>query len=291
MITAFQATRIAGLLYSKPSCVANAALPRPLGAKSTHAVLCLRPGKRKHVQKGTLKTYSESQAINFQSGSGSNAQPTVQFPVESIKSNLQREIDGTKRGIFGTKASVCALFKQALLVSSLPTSIPTVIHCASAAVVQAAKSQAIEDLLQQLEEQTPALNVTEAMDQLNGGWQLLYTSLTIKVDYQFSAVIQAQALYIAQVVTGMCLQGARKTKLGLREFVTLGDFRQTVDTGTNRAVRPLAQRVIKLSQAAKSTSTNPKTTPDLPNGWADMEYKIPVASTMYSGGACSSCCL
>ncbi|KAL3160779.1 hypothetical protein ABBQ38_009191 [Trebouxia sp. C0009 RCD-2024] len=193
MITAFQATRIAGLLYSKPSCVANAALPRPLGAKSTHAVLCLRPGKRKHVQKGTLKTYSESQAINFQSGSGSNAQPTVQFPVESIKSNLQREIDGTKRGIFGTKA---------------------------------AKSQAIEDLLQQLEEQTPALNVTEAMDQLNGGWQLLYTSLTIK--------------------------GARKTKLGLREFVTLGDFRQTVDTGTNRAVNKVCFSVTGLGNLSGS---------------------------------------
>ena len=40
-----------------------------------------------------------------------------------------------------------------------------------------------------------------------------------------------------------CLQGARKTKLGLREFVTLGDFCQTIDTNTNRAVRSATLRV------------------------------------------------
>lgn len=205
MITAFQATRIAGFLYSRPSYAANAALQQPLGANPTLAVLYSRPGKRKHVYKDTLKTYSEIQAIESQSGSGSSAQPTVQFPVESIKSKLQLEIDGTKRGIFGIKASVCAFLKHALLVFSLPTSTPTVIHGATAAVVQAAKGQAIEALLQQLEEQTPVLNVTEAMDQLNGGWQLLYTSLTIKVGYEFCTVIQAHELYAAQLVTWACV--------------------------------------------------------------------------------------
>ena len=54
-------------------------------------------------------------------------------------------------------------------------------HCATAAVLQAAKSQAIEDLLKQLEEHAPISNVTAALDQLDGDWQLLYTSLTIKV--------------------------------------------------------------------------------------------------------------
>lgn len=53
-------------------------------------------------------------------------------------------------------------------------------YWATAAAVQAAKSQAIEDLLQQLEGQAPT-NVTAALDQLDGDWQLLYTSLTIKV--------------------------------------------------------------------------------------------------------------
>lgn len=57
-------------------------------------------------------------------------------------------------------------------------------HCAIAAVLQAAKSQAIEDLLQQLEEQTPTSNVTAALDQLDGNWHLLYTSLTIKVVHE-----------------------------------------------------------------------------------------------------------
>ena len=40
-----------------------------------------------------------------------------------------------------------------------------------------------------------------------------------------------------------CWQGVRKTKLGLREFVTLGDFCQTIDTNTNRAVRPATLHV------------------------------------------------
>lgn len=57
-------------------------------------------------------------------------------------------------------------------------------HCATAAVFQAAKSQAIEDLLQQLEEQAPTSHVTAALDQLDGDWHLLYTSLTIKVIHE-----------------------------------------------------------------------------------------------------------
>lgn len=33
------------------------------------------------------------------------------------------------------------------------------------------------------------------------------------------------------------LQGARKTKLGLREFVSLGDFEQIIDNESKTAVR------------------------------------------------------
>lgn len=34
----------------------------------------------------------------------------------------------------------------------------------------------------------------------------------------------------------MQMQGARKTKLGLREFVTLGNFEQVIDITSNKAV-------------------------------------------------------
>ena len=40
---------------------------------------------------------------------GSNAQPAVQLSVDSIKLKLQEEIQETKRGIFGIKASACVL--------------------------------------------------------------------------------------------------------------------------------------------------------------------------------------
>ena len=96
-------------------------------------------------------------------------------------------------------ASCCVNFESSYLSAAVS-------HCGNAAVVQAAKAQAIEDLLQQLEEQTPALNVTEALDQLNGDWELLYTSLTIQVGYRLSTVktnsiIQACELYTAHLVT------------------------------------------------------------------------------------------
>ena len=51
----------------------------------------------------------------------------------------------------------------------------------STVVVQAAKGKAIDNLLCQLEEQQLLLRPTEDLEGLNGSWQLLYTSLTIKV--------------------------------------------------------------------------------------------------------------
>lgn len=50
-------------------------------------------------------------------------------------------------------------------------------HCS----VQAAKGQAIEDLLCTLEGQTSVAEPTAKLGQLDGAWQLLYTSLAIKV--------------------------------------------------------------------------------------------------------------
>jgi hypothetical protein len=43
-------------------------------------------------------------------------------------------------------------------------------------------------------------------------------------------------------------QGARKTKLGLREFVQLGDFTQRINTATSTAVRGLRRLHLRLPQ-------------------------------------------
>ena len=40
---------------------------------------------------------------------GGSAQSAVQLSVDSLKLKLQEEIQGTRRGIFGIKASSCAL--------------------------------------------------------------------------------------------------------------------------------------------------------------------------------------
>ncbi|KAL0041473.1 hypothetical protein WJX79_004731 [Trebouxia sp. C0005] len=78
--------------------------------------------------------------------------------------------------------------------------------------VKAAKSEAIEILLSELQRSANNQRPTEDLAQLSGKWNLIYTSLVIK--------------------------GAQKTKLGLREFVSLGDFEQIIDneskTATNR---------------------------------------------------------
>lgn len=176
MTTTVPDSRIVSTIHGKTSCFVNGARQRPLTASSASAVL----GKRRYICNG--KNHSVCQAITSGSFPGSNAQPAVQLPVECLKSKLQQEIEGTKRGIFGIKAGLCACRNLCLSLSSCTAPVR---HCATAAFVQAAKGQAIEDLLQQLEEQTCPLDVTEALDQLDGSWQLLYTSLTIKVRYRF----------------------------------------------------------------------------------------------------------
>ncbi|DBB08587.1 TPA: hypothetical protein ACH3X3_008722 [Trebouxia sp. C0006] len=98
--------------------------------------------------------------------------------TELCKLHLQQQLAGVNRGIFGVKA---------------------------------AKSEAIETLLSELQQLANDQHPTEDLTQLSGKWNLIYTSLVIK--------------------------GARKTKLGLREFVSLGDFEQIIDTESKTAVR------------------------------------------------------
>ncbi|DBA94635.1 TPA: hypothetical protein ACH3X1_002207 [Trebouxia sp. C0004] len=98
---------------------------------------------------------------------------------ELCKFHLKQQLVGVNRGIFGIKA---------------------------------AKTEAIDTLLSELQQSAVGQHPTDDLAQLSGKWNLLYTSLVIK--------------------------GARKTKLGLREFISLGDFEQIIDTESKTAVRP-----------------------------------------------------
>eukprot|EP00882_Tetradesmus_deserticola_P009697 GHRQ01010239.1.p1 GENE.GHRQ01010239.1~~GHRQ01010239.1.p1 ORF type:complete len:243 (+),score=140.18 GHRQ01010239.1:95-730(+) len=84
--------------------------------------------------------------------------------------------------------------------------------------VQSAKRQEVAALVEALEALNPLQQPTQHLDQLAGKWLLLYTTITIT--------------------------GIRKTKLGLREFIKLGDFVQEIDTDNK-----LALNVVQFSVA------------------------------------------
>ncbi|KAF6256783.1 hypothetical protein COO60DRAFT_79493 [Scenedesmus sp. NREL 46B-D3] len=84
--------------------------------------------------------------------------------------------------------------------------------------VQSAKRQEVAAIIEALEALNPLQQPTQHLDQLAGKWVLLYTTITIT--------------------------GIRKTKLGLREFIKLGDFVQQIDTDNK-----LALNVVQFSVA------------------------------------------
>lgn len=61
----------------------------------------------------------------------------------------------------------------------------------------------IERLVKQLESQNPTPEPTQNLEKMAGKWKLVYCTITIL--------------------------GAKRTKLGLRDFITLGDFLQIID--------------------------------------------------------------
>ncbi|KAF9624859.1 hypothetical protein IFM89_015413 [Coptis chinensis] len=69
--------------------------------------------------------------------------------------------------------------------------------------VPSAKKSEIEDLVKLLESQNPTPHPTENLDKVGGCWKLIYSTITIL--------------------------GSKRTKLGLRDFITLGNFFQTID--------------------------------------------------------------
>ncbi|KAF3440529.1 hypothetical protein FNV43_RR18813 [Rhamnella rubrinervis] len=73
-----------------------------------------------------------------------------------------------------------------------------------------AKKSEIEDLVKLLESQNPTPDPTLNLEKLAGCWKLVYSTITIL--------------------------GSKRTKLGLRDFISLGDFFQTIDIPKSKAV-------------------------------------------------------
>lgn len=86
--------------------------------------------------------------------------------------------------------------------------------------VPVAKRTEIEKLLMLLEEQNPVHNPTENLQMVEGRWKLLYSTITIL--------------------------GSKRTKLGLRDFIALGEFVQTINTKEGKAVNTIGFSVAGL---------------------------------------------
>ncbi|KAG1663395.1 hypothetical protein FOA52_011673 [Chlamydomonas sp. UWO 241] len=86
--------------------------------------------------------------------------------------------------------------------------------------VPAAKKAALNAMLTELEGQNPIAAPVDDIDKIAGAWRLLYSTIAIT--------------------------GLKRTKLGLREFVRLGDFVQSIDTDAALAVNTISFSVAGL---------------------------------------------
>ncbi|XP_061345375.1 fibrillin protein 5 homolog isoform X1 [Gastrolobium bilobum] len=101
-----------------------------------------------------------------------------------------------------------------------------------------AKKSEIESLVKQLESQNPTPHPTLELEKVAGCWRLVYSTISIL--------------------------GAKRTKLGLREIISLDDFFQTIDISKSKAVN-----VIKFSARGLS----------LMSGQLSIEASFKIAST------------
>ncbi|KAL5555737.1 hypothetical protein UlMin_037973 [Ulmus minor] len=76
--------------------------------------------------------------------------------------------------------------------------------------VPSKKKSEIEDLVKLLEAQNPTPDPTLNLEKVAGCWKLVYSTITIL--------------------------GSKRTKLGLRDFISLGDFFQIIDVDKSKAV-------------------------------------------------------
>ncbi|KAL7223404.1 hypothetical protein ACSBR1_024954 [Camellia fascicularis] len=87
--------------------------------------------------------------------------------------------------------------------------------------VPSAKKSEIEGLVKLLESMNPTPDPTLFLDKLGGCWKLVYSTITIL--------------------------GSKRTKLGLRDFISLGDFFQTIDVSQGKAINAIMFNVRGLN--------------------------------------------
>lgn len=83
------------------------------------------------------------------------------------------------------------------------------------------KKSEIEDMVKVLESLNPNPHPTADLDKLGGCWKLIYSTITIL--------------------------GSKRTKLGLRDFISLGDFLQVIDVAKGKAVNVIMFNVRGLN--------------------------------------------
>ncbi|XP_016549697.1 fibrillin-5, chloroplastic isoform X3 [Capsicum annuum] len=87
--------------------------------------------------------------------------------------------------------------------------------------VSSEKKSEIEGLVRQLESQNPTPEPTLSLDKVAGNWKLIYSTISIL--------------------------GSKRTKLGLRDFIALGNLYQNIDTSEGKAVNVIKFNVRGLS--------------------------------------------
>ncbi|KAG0570470.1 hypothetical protein M758_6G158400 [Ceratodon purpureus] len=92
--------------------------------------------------------------------------------------------------------------------------------------VQNARKAEVESLLQLLEAASPSPRPTDDLDKVKGEWKLLYSTISIL--------------------------GSKRTKLGLRDFINLGDFVQIIDVDQGKAVNKVTFSVAGLGMLSGS---------------------------------------
>ncbi|XP_058010231.1 fibrillin-5, chloroplastic isoform X2 [Hevea brasiliensis] len=104
--------------------------------------------------------------------------------------------------------------------------------------IPSAKKSEIHGLVELLESQNPTPDPTLNLDKVDGCWKLLYSTITIL--------------------------GSKRTKLGLRDFISLGDFFQKIDVSKAKAINLIKFNVRGLNllngqltiEASFKTSSN-----------------------------------
>ncbi|OVA10941.1 Plastid lipid-associated protein/fibrillin conserved domain [Macleaya cordata] len=98
------------------------------------------------------------------------------------------------------------------LVAQIKTSIYQALQGINRGIFGATskKKYEIEGLVQLLESQNPTPDPTQNLEKVGGCWKLIYSTISIL--------------------------GSKRTKLGLRDFISLGDFLQIIDVAEGKAV-------------------------------------------------------